>query len=1051
MKPRVLASVLICSVTLMATAAPAVAATLPDEPTTQQMVKKAPHAPYANIAFTGSQPVDSTGQLTTITPIGQPKIQTDPSISGPVAVFDGRSAYQIPLAENQYEALKDGMSISAFFKVAPDANLSGEHDLFSNQQSGGLGLGTLNGRLTFFAHVGGQYRQPQAAFKTGKWVHAVGVIDKANGLIKLYVNGQLVDSVAGSGDLKFPQNSASRHFVLGGDSSSNGAESFIKGQMQSAQLYDHVLSDAEIEGLSQQSHSMVQQSAETVRQPFETRLIGANSVVTGHTYNLNVHTRELAPGDIDRLSYDVTYDPTHFTYVGANQKLPGTTVTDLGNGRLKVTTSQLSEAPIQTYSQTRLAVIQLRAKSTTTVKSTISVADANATSEGQPVARPTMTTAKQSVQIYGQQPHDFNGDGIIGAGDVALAPADQKAAVARQAKIQPYKHVIVLTTDGGGNPWDPRGIYYAKDANTTPTWTTDPALMAKRRNSYTMRLFNQEFAMSTSAHSVIPAISAQNYVSMLHGLPWASLPKDYQTTNTIAGQTYFNDFGLAQAKYPSVFKVLQSTNPYRSSAAFAEWAPILNGIIEPDAAVTAAPSASLKSFDDVANYIGTPAFNNTAVTYMQSDYMDHQGHSNGWYNDNYWNEYAKYDQLFKTVMDQLKTTGHLHDTLVIANADHGGKFRNHGQDTSEVNTNIFMALGGDTVDSGRRLTGGSNADVSLLILDALKVPQPASMTGQVFDKTAFLPQTELAQKHRELGSIDLTSTPTQAALTLAPKDGLGAVDLRIDLANRKLGQIILPDGVTKVRQTVSGPTLSLTLAVHHRPTKPVVLQFQSGKEVVKLTSAMFGTTAGKEVLPDITNNTTDHDLVVPGQSGGHDQTNHPETPTMPGRTPVPAPIRPKTHGSATRPFKIYVKKTLGFYKTSHLVKTSRYRWFKQASQRHWPKFTVLGRVTTTQGLRYRVRDENPASKTYHRIGYITARKGFTTPIMYHHNIKRVQVINASGVNGYRQNTMTGRQVHYQHHQMLKIKRLVRVNHKYRYQLTNGQYITADKHFIRHLQ
>ncbi|WCJ49389.1 alkaline phosphatase family protein [Lactiplantibacillus plantarum] len=75
---------------------------------------------------------------------------------------------------------------------------------------------------------------------------------------------------------------------------------------------------------------------------------------------------------------------------------------------------------------------------------------------------------------------------------------------------------------------------------------------------------------------------------------------------------------------------------------------------------------------------------------MQSDYMDGQGHGHGWYNDNYWDKYAQYDALFKRVMDKLEATGHIHDTLVIANADHGGSGKNHGG-WDEYNRSIFMA------------------------------------------------------------------------------------------------------------------------------------------------------------------------------------------------------------------------------------------------------------------------------------------------------------------------------------------------------------------------
>ncbi|WP_252898958.1 hypothetical protein [Secundilactobacillus odoratitofui] len=213
---------------------------------------------------------------------------------------------------------------------------------------------------------------------------------------------------------------------------------------------------------------------------------------------------------------------------------------------------------------------------------------------------------------------------------------------------------MVLTTDGGGNPWDPSGMYYAKDNSVDPKWTTNPEILKKRRNKYTMDLFNKKFAMSTSASAVIPTISAQNYISMLHGVTWGELPTEYQGTNATTGGQYFADFDKTKPLFPSVFKVLQAANPYQSAAEFSEWTNILNGITEPEAAVDKNSSRAWESFNDVANYIGTEDFNNTALTYMQSDQMDHQGHTKGWFNDNYWDNYAKYDDMFKTVMDKLE-------------------------------------------------------------------------------------------------------------------------------------------------------------------------------------------------------------------------------------------------------------------------------------------------------------------------------------------------------------------------------------------------------------
>lgn len=1036
MKPRVLASLLLCSATLLSTTVPAVAAvtTATPTPTNQIPNRQLLPNPFSNISFESGKPIDTTGQFKTMTPSGAPKIMSDDSIDGKVVSFDGRSAYQLPVANAQYDKLKNGMSIEAFFKYDSKGSTTGEHDIFSNQQSGGLGLGLEGNKLTFYAHVGGGYKQPNTPLKTDKWLHAVGVIDKQAGKVKLYVNGKLVDEKTATGDLKLAQGSNINHFVLGGDSTNGGVESLMTGLVKSARLYDHVLSADEVKNLNTSAQTAVHHDKQ-VAQAFESRLVGAGDIVGGHTYSLNVHTRQMGKGDIDQLGYDVTYDSGQFSFVSADQTLGGkqTTVTETTPGHLHIDSSaSFSEAGFRDFAKTRLARIKLRAKTVkagTSEKAIIKFGNATASMAGAPVTGLKMQQdGQQAVQIHGMATLDYNGDGIIGAGDIALAPADKKAEVAHKAVIRPYKHVIVLTTDGGGNPWDPKGMYYTTGKD--PKWTTDPNVLAKRKNTYTMTLFNKQFAMSTSAHSVLPAISAQNYLSMLHGLPWNTMDKDYQATNTTAGENYFADFDKTVAKYPSVFKVLQQANPTQSAAAFAEWTPILNGITEPDAAVNTQPSASLKSFDDVADYIGTDDFKNTALTYMQSDYMDHTGHSKGWYNDNYWNEYAKYDELFKTVMEKLEKTGHIHDTLVIANADHGGKGTTHGQDATEPNTNIFMAFGGETVDNGRHLEGGSNADVSSLILNALHVAQPSSMTGKVFDSSAFLDQTDLVKKNRNVETIKVTSTPHYANVHLTAKDQeLKTADMRIDLAGRTVDKITTPAGTKIIRQTIENNVLSLTLGFDQQPAKDDVatIKFNPGADqtsAVKIKEAMVGTAAGKEVLVDLLN---DQSTTDPQQ---------PET--------------PDNINNSLRGLEIYATKTIGFYKQAASRHPQLYRWYERKSQTNWPKFTIIKQVKTRHGVWYQVCDNN-RGRTHNKIGYLKANSHALTTAYYTTTPRRIIVIAKQGVRSYRDTSMHHHGKHIRRYAILRVKRLIKTNNQVLLQLNNGQYITADKHMTKALR
>ncbi|AVK63799.1 cell surface protein [Lactobacillus sp. CBA3606] len=855
MKPRVLITALTCSAILTTTLTPVIAATTHVVPTTQLTTNPAGLTQHRvmDADFSQSLPRDLAQPQLAFLTSGQPKLGLDATMTGPVAQFDGQSGFLMPFTPDRYAQLANGMAIEAYFKY--DGSTTGEHDIFSNQESGGLGLGVENGQVTFFAHVGGSYKTPQAPFRQGHWVHAVGVYDKAQQVVKLYLDGQLVAQKAAPGELKFAQGTQVNNFVLGGDSGTNQRVQMpMTGAIKTARLYDRSLSDSEVSQLNQTAQTDKKETEVATQQVVESKLVGAKSVVNGHTYGLNVHARAAVAGDADAVTVDVNYDAAKFEFVDANQTLAGaqTTVTKLAPGQVRITTTaKLATDDFRQYGATRLAHLNFKAKASGTTTMKLTSTDAT-----------MKLNADQPITIQAKASQDYNGDGVIGVGDVALAPKDQQAAVAKQSEIKPYKHVIVLTTDGGGNPWNPQGMYYAKSDADRPVWTTDPTILAKRKNTYTLDLFNKQFAMSTDAQAVVPTISAQNYVSMLHGRAWGTLPKGYQATNSSAGKEYFADFNQPVAQFPSIFKVLQQHNPTQGLAAFAEWRPILNGITEPDAAVMTQPSEKLKSFDDVADYIGKPEFANTSLVYMQSDYMDGQGHSKGWYNDNYWQQYAQYDGLFKKVMDKLTATGHQHDTLVIANADHGGVGRNHGQDETNPNRNIFLALGGETIDSGRRLKGGSNADISPLILNALQVPQPSQMLGEVFDKSAFLDQTALAKKKRAVEAIKLAQTTKKVTLSLdqqGQKHDIRAAEMRIDLAGQTVDKVKVAAGTTIVSQTIENNQLKLVLSFDQQPTSDIAtISLMPAKtkssQPMAVKQAMLGTAKGEEILVDLVNN-----------------------------------------------------------------------------------------------------------------------------------------------------------------------------------------------------
>jgi len=901
LNPRVLTTIALCSatLTLITTAVPVAAAvTNANQPGISRVEMQMPK-PSMDIDLSDFNPTDLTKNFKNIKTQGKPKLVYDPNMKGTVASFDGNSGYQVNLKDSDYDNFKNGVAVEAFFKY--EGAMTDEHDIFSNQEDGGFGLGVEDGVIKFFASDGDDYRTPTAKLRPGKWIHAVGVIDTTHKETKLYIDGKLVKTVANGGKIGLPKGKA-RSFIVGGDSDSNNSlQSGMKGKIKNARIYNQVLNDSQIKQLSDAARKDVQNESNDA-QKLNAQLVGPSDVVSGHTYNLNVHTNEADFGAIDKVEYDVTFDSKRFEFKGADSllgKKGQTTVTQTNDHTLHVSsTAQLSKEDFQKYSLTRLARIQLKAKNVgkQNVKTTVSIENAKASIAGEDVPDLQMNiVGKNEITIHAKDINDYNGDGIVGAGDIALAPEARKAEVAKAAEIRPYKHVIVLTTDGGGNPWDQNGMFYTDNNDKMPKWSTDAKVLAKRKNSYAMNLFNKQFAMSTDATAVQPTISAQNYSSMLHGLAWNQMDKEYQMNNGTAGQKYFADFGKKDAKYPSVFKVLQNNNSTQGLAAFAEWQEIINGITEPDAAVEKQRSDAWKSFDDVANYIGSDGFNDTSLVYMQSDQMDGQGHNEGWYNDAYWAQYANYDGLFKKVMDKLEATGHLHDTLVIANSDHGGSGYDHGQSGTKdpSNYNTYIALGGETIDSGRHLKGGSNADISSLILRALQVEQPKSMTGKVFDSSAFLDQTELGKKKRQVESVNLEKDQNKFALKFKANGNrqIRTIDARVDLGGRSIDKINVPVGAKVIRQEVQNGILKLTLSFDKQPgdmltvvtMKPAATKATTE---VAIKEAMLGTAKGKEILSDLSTKQVDK---VTDLNGG---TVAKPAPVKPSPAPKPEPSKP---------------------------------------------------------------------------------------------------------------------------------------------------------------
>ncbi len=858
--------------------------------------------------------------------IGNPTISESEELHKNIAHFDGKSsAYQYSF-QKAYSKVTNTVTMETMVKFN-EVPATGEHDFFSNQQSGGLGLGISGGKLTFFAYVDGSYRQPVATVTPGVWYHIVGVVDGAK--VLLYVNGQLMAEVdAPEAGIDWTSSSNAKNMMLGADSSASGsAEYFANVDMSFARMYSQALSADQIKQL----HTDAFKGA-TIKQPepqnISLDLVGSDAVAAGGEWNLNVQARNDKAGSITKIEYDLEYDPKYITYEDSQHVMSGVTVTDDKQGKLHIVSkAALSTADFNNFGSTRLVKLDLRTKDApANTKTTIKTANFKAydaynqpvTIENPPAAEKTLTLEKNDL--------DLNGDGVVGAGDVALAKStDQKEAIAASASIYPYKHAIILTMDGGGQVWNPDEIYYDDKINdgklpkkykvgdsNNPEAVKQIIANRADKDAYAMDLINNQFATSYTAHSVEPSISAQNYTSMLHGLPWGNLPKAYQTDNSLSAQYCWADFGKETAAYPSIIKAVSKEFPARKNAGFTEWDNIVNGIIEPDAQLIGKQPASWQSFYDVANYIKSDDFNDTAIVYMQSDQMDGVGHSSGWYNTNYWQHLYErqsggqtvetYNAFYKAVMDALKESGHDDDTLIITNADHGGSDLNHGS-TDPSNMDIFIGIGGETVNSGARLEGGTNADVGPIALSALRVDKADSMTGGVFDQNTFLSQDELSKKNRNIEKVTMVRDGNQAQLQLSnPKAQTRVVDAVIDLKGATVSSIDANGGEVLRQETTADGKLKLTISYDRQPDTLATITFKDQKDTeASLDEVMLGTKDGDEVYPDTANTKGDIEDTSNPTPPSPSKPDHDSTPEQPSEQPSVQSVVTLQDGSEVTP------------------------------------------------------------------------------------------------------------------------------------------------------
>ena len=160
----------------------------------------------------------------------------------------GKCYYKIDYSQNEKlkKAFQNGYTLELLYKP----NSTGNMCPFSAQESGGTGIEQASGGgISFFAHIGGGYKEVKSAMTAtpGKYYHVVAVYDKNAEKTRIYVNGSPAGERNAEGSFKFPNDIKAQWIGIGGDANGKGTAQFsLNGEVMIARIYSKPVSRDEV-------------------------------------------------------------------------------------------------------------------------------------------------------------------------------------------------------------------------------------------------------------------------------------------------------------------------------------------------------------------------------------------------------------------------------------------------------------------------------------------------------------------------------------------------------------------------------------------------------------------------------------------------------------------------------------------------------------------------------------------------------------------------------------------------------------------------------------
>lgn len=197
----------------------------------------------------------------------------------------------------------------------------------------------------------------------------------------------------------------------------------------------------------------------------------------------------------------------------------------------------------------------------------------------------------------------------------------------------------------------------------------------------------QEGSHTLEKRSVLPSSSAVNWASMLMGAgpelhgytTWGS--QTPELPSRVIGED-----GI----FPSIVRLIRNGYPDAKIGLGYTWATIgcLYEQKAADLSYNSSTEAVLK--DSICLWIRE---NKPLFTFLAFDEPDHTGHESGWESEEYVNMCKIIDGYVGEIMQTLKDTGMIGNTLVVFTSDHGGINKGHGGKTMNEMEAPFILWG----------------------------------------------------------------------------------------------------------------------------------------------------------------------------------------------------------------------------------------------------------------------------------------------------------------------------------------------------------------------